>query len=336
MVGMFPLVLALLALNNTPKSNPTQAEVMVEQKVTYLGAPNCIRLSNGSVELILSTDFGPRILRYAPVGSKPEENVFGTVAGVTATTPLGEWWIRGGHRLWHAPEAKPRTYEPDNDPVSFEVVGNTVKLKQAVEKTTHIQKEMWVTLDPKSSRVTVVHRLTNKSFFAVDMACWALSVMNTNGRGIFPQEPYRSHDDELLPARPMVLWSYTNLKDPRWMFGATLFTLTQDPNNKEAQKIGILNKQGWAAYSRKGLLFLKRFRYEEGKTYPDYQSNMETFTNDAILEIETLGSLERVQPEQTITHVEEWWLFQKEIGETEVTMNEALLPILKETATPLK
>ncbi len=201
-----------------------------------------------------------------------------------------------------------------------------------MEKTTRIQKEIWITLDPKSSHITVTHRLTNKGHFAIEMACWALSVMNAGGKGIFPQEPYRSHDDDLLPARPMVLWSYTNLKDPRWMFGSGLFTLTQDPANKEAQKIGILNKQGWAAYARKGALFLKRFRYEEGKTYPDYQCNMETFTNELMLEVETLGPLERVAPEQTIIHTEDWWLFKKEIGETEARMFEALQPILKETA----
>jgi hypothetical protein len=330
-LSLCSLAFALL----TPINRTPQAEgVRIEQKVSYLGAPNNIRMSNGVVELIISTDYGPRIMRYAPVGSKPEANLFATMPGVTATTPLGEWWIRGGHRLWHAPESKPRTYEPDNDPVSFEIEGNTVKLKQAVEKTTLIQKEMWVTLDPKTSRVTVLHKLTNKGLFPVEMACWALSVMNQEGKGVYPQEPYRPHTEDLLPARPMVLWSYTNLKDPRWMLGSTLLTLTQDPNNKEPQKIGLLNKQGWAAYARKGWLFIKRFRYEPGKTYPDFQCNMETFTNEAMLEVETLGSLEKVAPEQSITHTEEWWLFKKEIGETEATMNAALLPLLKETEAP--
>ena len=28
-------------------------------------------------------------------------------------TPYGDFHFRGGHRLWHAPEAMPRTYIPD-------------------------------------------------------------------------------------------------------------------------------------------------------------------------------------------------------------------------------
>ncbi len=34
-------------------------------KIEYLGFPNCIEISNGDAKLIISTNFGPRILFYA-------------------------------------------------------------------------------------------------------------------------------------------------------------------------------------------------------------------------------------------------------------------------------
>jgi hypothetical protein len=309
------------------------AQVTVEEKVAYLGSPNNIRLSNGKVELILTTDYGPRIMRYAFVGSGDAGNIFGTVPGVTSKTELGEWYIRGGHRLWHAPEGMPRTYEPDNDPIKVEREGNTIKLIQPMEKTTRISKEMHITLDPQTPHVRIVHKLTNNAFFTVPMACWALSVMNTSGLGIFPQEPYKPHPESLLPVRPMVLWSYTDMKDPRWTWGKSFITLRQDPSMKEPQKIGMLNRQGWAAYHRNGALFLKRFPFQADKTYPDYNSNLETFTNDAILEIETLGPLEQVAPGMSITHTEDWYLYKvADLGNGEAGIAAALQPILSVTA----
>ncbi|HLV81557.1 MAG TPA: hypothetical protein VKT32_14820, partial [Chthonomonadaceae bacterium] len=266
-------------------------------------------------------------------GSGDDANMFGTIPGVTLKTTLGDWRIRGGHRLWHAPEDNPGSYVPDNDSVTAEMVGNTVKLIQAVEQPTGIQKEIWVTLDPTGSHVTVEHRMTNKGTSAVDMACWAMSAMNKGGMAIFPQEPYQSHDVALLPARPVVLWYYTDMSDPRWKFGKSFVTLRQDPRRKEPQKIGILNKQGWAAYARNGMLFLKRFAYEPDKTYPDYDCNNETFTNDVFLELETLGPMHHVDPGQTITYTENWWLFKNvNPGGSKVSIAAALQPILAETS----
>lgn len=328
-------LLALAAAAVLPTAGGAQAtgQVTVEQKVPYLGAQNNIRLTNGVVELVIATDYGPRVMRYAMVGSGPDGNIFATIDGLTLKTSLGDWYIRGGHRMWIAPEAIPRSYEPDNTPIEAQVDGNTVKLIEPTEKTTQIQKEMWVTLDPTGSHVTVVHRLTNKGLFGVDMAVWALSAMNKGGTAVFPQEPFVSHDAEVRPARPMVLWGYTNLTDPRWIFGKSYFTLHQDPTMKDAQKIGILNRLGWAAYARNGNLFLKRFSYDSAKSYPDYNCNNETFTNDVFLELETLGSLEHVEPGQTITHVENWWLYKGvDLGNGEAGIAAALLPILSDTA----
>src|SRR5947199_20895 len=161
------------------------------------------------------------------------------------------------------------------------------------------------------------------------MACWALTAMNLQGKVILPQEPPQSHDAALGPVRPLVMWSYTNLSDPRLMLGKSFITLTQDPNNKDSEKIGILNKQGWAAYTRNGTLFLKRFAYDPDKTYSDYNVNNETYTDYRFIELESLGPLEKVAPGATITHTENWWLFKNvDLGNDESGIANALEPIL--------
>ena len=85
------------------------------EKVNYRGWPNCYRLSNGILELIITADVGPRIIRFGFVG---QDNEFAEFEDMMGQTGGDEWKIYGGHRLWHAPEIPGRTYFPDNTPVT--------------------------------------------------------------------------------------------------------------------------------------------------------------------------------------------------------------------------
>jgi len=304
------------------------AQVKVE-KVQCLGQPNCYRLANKSVEVVVTTDVGPRIIRYANIG---DENLLGELPSDAVKTEFGTWKPWGGHRLWTAPEAMPRSYSPDNDPVAHTIDGNTIRLVQPIEPKTGIQKEITVTLDPEGSGVTVAHRLTNKGVWDVEVAPWALTIMNGGGEVIIPQEPYRSHDDYLLPARPLVLWHYTDLADPRWTIGKKYIRLRTNEQMKEPQKIGVGNRQGWAAYLRKRTLFVKRFPWVENGTYPDFGSNTETYTAGSFIELETLAPLTRLAPNQSADHTERWFLFGNvDAGQSEETLERALQPALAAT-----
>ena len=288
------------------------------EKVEYGGWPNCIRLSNGTVDVIATTDVGPRIIRYGFVG---RENELHEDASQMGKTGGDEWRGYGGHRLWHAPEAKPRTYWPDNFPVKYEAAGNALRLIQDTEPTTGIQKEIEVSLPGKDSHVQVTHRLTNTNLWAVEFAPWALTVMRKGGRAVFPQEPYSPHPDipdypgqkidpnYYLPVRNLIMWSYTKLSDPRWAFTEKYIILKQDPNAARPQKIGMSNRQNWAAYANDGHLFVKKTAYQPGATYPDNGCNFETFTNADMLELESLGPMVELAPGATATHVEDWYLF---------------------------
>lgn len=321
---------ALLALAGAAFALPARGEVKVE-KVAYLDQPNCYRLTNGTVEVIVTTDVGPRVIRYGFVGG---ENILAELPDAKVTTEFGEWKPWGGHRLWHAPEAIPRSYSPDNDPVEFKIEGtDTIRLIQPVEPKTGIQKEMTVTLAPTGTGVTVHHKLTNRGVWGVTLAPWALTIMRGGGTTILPQEPYRSHDDYVLPARPLVLWHYTDLMDPRWTLGRKYIHLKTVKEMTEPQKVGIACKAGWAAYHRQGVLFIKRFPYNEQGHYPDYGSNCETYTAGDFMEVETLGPLAHLEPGQSAEHTERWRLYDKvDIGATEATLDAAITPLVLDSA----
>ncbi len=302
---------------------------MQMEKVSYLNQPNCLRLANREIEVLVTTDVGPRIIRYARKGG---ENVLGEVPETAVETVLGRWKPWGGHRLWAAPEDWPRSYAPDNDAVEYKAVGErALRLRQQTELATGLQKEMMVTIDEVGSGVRVDHRITNRSQTAVEVAPWALTIMRGGGVAILPQEPFRPHSEYLLPARPLVLWHYTNLSDPRWRVGQKFISLKSDPDLSEPQKIGVANKQGWAAYYLPDALFVKRFAYVEGATYPDYGSNNEVFTAGSFIEVESLAPLARLAPGEWAEHVEHWYLFdgvQLGGGDGEAALEAAFGPLI--------
>ncbi len=298
------------------------------RKTAFGDVSDCRRLSNGKVEVVVTTGFGPRILYY---GFEGGENILGLCPPeAKVTTELGDWRPVGGHRLWTAPEGIPRSYVPDNHPVACERVGaNSIHLTQPIETPTDIQKQMTVTLARKGTGLTILHRITKWGLWGIRVAPWALTIMNGGGTVIIPQEPYRSHEDYLLPARAMVLWHYTNLADPRFTIGPKYLRLRTDASRPEPQKIGVANKQGWAAYWRNGTLFVKQFAYLEGRAYPDDGCNCETYTAGDFIELETLGPLHSIEPGQSAEHVERWHLFENvDIGESEESLDAALRPLL--------
>jgi hypothetical protein len=272
--------------------------------IPYGGWDHCVRLTNGRTELVVTTDVGPRIIRYGKPGGqnflKEYPKQLGRRGGST-------WRIYGGHRLWIAPEDIKRTYVPDNEPVAWSWKGNVLSLQQPPDKLTRLAKEIRISFNPDGA-VHLDHRITNHGRKAAHFAPWTLSVMAPGGEAVFPHEPYRSHLKEKLPSRPLVLWPYTDMSDPRWTWGKSEFRLRQDPTRPAPQKIGFLSTRGWMAYVLGNQVFVKRHTNIPGATYPDFGCNVETFTNDAMLELETLGPLVNLAKGQSTRHTETWAL----------------------------
>ncbi|HEC24192.1 MAG TPA: hypothetical protein ENI95_14885 [Chloroflexi bacterium] len=294
------------------------------ERITYKGWPNCYRLSNGFVDLIVTTDVGPRIIYFGLSGEwnefKEYEEMLGLVGG-------DEWRVYGGHRLWQAPEDPARTYYPDNGPVAIEEHEGAVRLIQPVEPPTGVQKEIDLILSPRSASVTVTHRLRNTNTWVVELAPWALSVMAPGGVAILPLPPRGSHRDYLLPLNTIALWAYTDMSDPRWHWGRQYVMLYQDASATQEQKAGAMVTDGWVAYVREGHLFLKLFDYIEGASYPDLGCSAEVYTDAVMLELETLGPLARLEPGGVAEHVERWFLFRDvPTPENEADIDEYILP----------
>ena len=278
------------------------------RQVEYGRWPNCYRLANDVWELIVTTDVGPRVIRCGFVGGDNEFKEYPEQIGQTGGV---DWRIYGGHRLWYAPEHETRTYFPDNSPVKVEVGKGTLRLVQNVENTTGIQKEIELMMAQDTACAVVTHRLRNTGSSPVTLAPWALTVMAPGGTAILPLPQRGSHPKDLPPGNSLTLWKYTDMSDPRWRWGHKYILLRQDSSpSVKPQKLGVAVPDGWAAYARDGRLFLITFGHDPAAAYPDMGSSVETFTNEEMLELETLGPLISLRPGAAVEHVEQWWLFR--------------------------
>jgi hypothetical protein len=297
------------------------------ENISYGGWKNCLRLSDDDLELVITLDVGPRIIRLSTPGGQNLFKEFDDQMGKTAGT---EWMSFGGHRLWHAPEAFPRSYAPDFQPVDHIWKDNVLKLAQKTEPETGIQKEIEICIQDKT--VYLVHRLINRNAWAVELAPWCLSVMAAGGRALVPQEDFIPHPDVLAPARPLVLWHFTRMNDPRFTWGDRLIQMRQDSRFDSKQKFGVRNTKGWAAYHLGQDLFLKSIPpVVVGATYPDMGCNCEFFTMPGFLEVESLGPLVKLEPNAVTEHIERWRVIPHvELPEEEPTLIDVLNPYLRD------
>ena len=304
------------------------AAVKVE-KTAWKAWPNCYRISNGEVEMIVTTDVGPRVMRFGFVGG---QNLFKEFAEQLGRSGEKTWMPRGGHRVWMGPEDVRLTYALDNAPVKIDVQGSTVTLTQPVEPETGLEKQMVIRMADTGSRADVVHKLRNAAKVPREFAPWVLTMMAQGGHGVTGFPPRGTHPEQLAPTNPLVMWAFTNLSDPRWTFTKKYMILRQDPKNTgQPQKLGTFHEQTWGAYFLNGEVFIKRSRADRNKKYPDYNSSYETFTNQDFLELETLGPVTTVAPGQTVEHTERWSLNRnvKIASWTDGELDRVLLPLLK-------
>ena len=97
----------------------------------FYGKPTAV-LENEFLRLEYLQDAGPRIVRLFVAGS--DFNMLAEMPDFEIPTSGGPYHFYGGHRLWHAPEAMPRTYFPDHEGLEVQTLEDGVRLLQPVER----------------------------------------------------------------------------------------------------------------------------------------------------------------------------------------------------------
>lgn len=280
---------------------------IVKEEYNYKGI-KAIKYSNGTIDIIIPKEFGPRIL-YCGL-TEHKKNIF-SEPDVEFKTKYGTWKIYGGHRLWTAPEDL-QTYFPDNEAVEIKEKEGYLRISKNF-KQIGIKKEVSIKFI-SSNKLEVIHRIHNTSSNKKRLSLWSLSVMCKNGVAILPQNKENSDKFGFLPNKNLVLWKYTDIRDTRLKIEDDFIYIKQTPNIKKPLKIGQYLTSGWIAYETKDFLFKKIFKIPEPypyTLYPDFQSNVEIYCCDRFLELELLTPILEIKKNNFIEQKEEWELTKK-------------------------
>ena len=134
-------------------------------------------------------------------------------------TPYGDFHFHGGHRLWHAPEAMPRSYIPDDGEMTITDLPDGVILETQTEPGTGIRKRIEIRLAADKPSATLTHTLINDGLWPVELAPWAITQFRLGGTVILPMPVGNADPAGLLHNRQFSLWPYTRINDPRVKLG---------------------------------------------------------------------------------------------------------------------
>ena len=247
-----------------------------------------------------------RITGLIPAG---KSNLLADLSGnPPIPTPYGDFYFRGGHRLWHAPEALPRTYIPDVGEMAITDLPDGVILETQTEPGTGIRKRIEIHLATDKPSATLTHTLINDGMWPVELSPWAITQFRLGGTVILPMPVGNADPAGLLHNRQFSLWPYARINDPRLKLGDHYILFKADAMLPPF-KIGTFNSSGWLAYWVDGLLFRKTFDVQAGLPHPDNNCNAEMYCGNQFVELESLAPLTKLNPGDLVNHVETWDIF---------------------------
>lgn len=273
------------------------------KKCTVGPYKNCVEIKSGELRLAITTDVGPRIIGCF-IGEKSKFNHFAVLPPTPFEASDNGFALYGGHRIWHSPEALPRTYEPDNVKVDYFHHDDMHIFTTKCFKETGIVKQLAIRVLP-GSMVEVSNTIFNAGNWEIELAPWTLALMAPGGKCIMPYAG-APDDSPYAPNATLNLWPYTNIKDKRLAIGKEYIIVSHDPKVEAPLKIGCSNTRGWVAYVNNNQALIKQFCYDFDGKYPDMGCSSECYANNLFTEMEALGPLERLKPGQATTLVEYW------------------------------
>lgn len=278
-----------------------------------------VQLESGAIRLVATTSVGPRVLALFREGGA---NAFAELPDMTLDCPgSGPIHLRGGHRLWAAPEDPRVTYRPDDDRVEVELSGDDgVRLATKPDPVAGTSREMRIAVSGPQ-RFSFDYRVVNTSERPQQLAAWAITMMAPGGRAWVPFLPGEFDEGGFQAQRNIVLWAYSRTDDPRFVLSDTFIEVRAraiaEHGLTGSFKVGTSLRRGWLAHWGGGILFVKRARHDESRAYADLGASAQVYSHGEFTELETLGPLTALAPGEAATHHEDWQVHLVDEAEAE-------------------
>jgi len=281
-----------------------------------------LKVSKPGVEMVIVTQVGPRIaeLRWRP---GDPSILFWDPDGFKSTRKRGDWYLRGGHRVWTTQPGADEcegTYAPDNEQCKVEREGGDGKCgvtKLTVTGADHpvfkIQRSLVVEDNGLDGSVDVINRVTNTSHEMLwSGGLWGLTCTAPEGCTYFIPLPTQ---------KPPSGWSPFSVRFfPNWAGHASPFPNPQlawtdrfliiTPQGTET-KVAIEVPAGWIGCHDPHANFYKMVAYDP-RTIDRCPNGMNVAfyiaPDRSMVEMEVMGPWVTLRPGETLELRERWVL----------------------------
>ncbi len=290
--------------------------VTVKEIENFKDYGKCVSISNGKIEALVTVDLGPRVIFFGFVGGQnfmcADRKGLGYSNDGNYTEFFGEgkkWESFGGHRVWLSPESYPETYTPDDKSVKYTATKDGAIFVSQDDIEIGVAKTLELNMSDNDNSMSVTMNVKNISNIPKEFSVWSISVCSANGTLVIP---LNTNDTDLLPNRSISIWPYTDMRDNRIYWGNKYITINQDTAAQKPIKLGVDLNCGTAYYLLGKEIFKKNYKtnHKTGN-YPDGGCSFESYTNNLMLEFETLSELKTVNKGETHTLTELWSLCKK-------------------------
>ncbi len=274
---------------------------------TRFAGQEAIQIESGRVRLVATTSVGPRVLGLL---TEDDRNHFAELPEMTLECPGSDpIHLRGGSRLWAAPEDPRFTYRPDDDPVGVEEIVDGVKLVTRSDPVSETSREIEIRVTGPE-RFSFHYRVVNRAEHPQRLAAWAITMMAPHGRAWLPvlTEPFDAGGFQ--GQRNIVLWPYSRNDDPRFILHDHAIEIRSAVMAGQPLdvpfKVGTSLRRGWTAHWREGVLLVKYAGHDEASEYADMGASGQVYSHGDFTELETLGPLTDLDPGDSAEHHEDW------------------------------
>lgn len=301
------LVLAFLVVG---VASVVVGHVRGAERLTYVGYPNCIELRNETTRVVLCPEAGGRVLVYALNGEnslylEEEETGRPYVPGTRAAMSAGRFDI--------GPEKViPRRDVLWSGKWSGEITGKrSARLTSQEDPSTGTQLVRDFKLADEGTYLACTQTIVNISNEITEWCHWSRTFAKGNGICVIPvTQPSRFPNNyvmyeggDLINLRP---------SDPNIRTRDGFLEITGVPKHP---KLGMDSRAGWFAYlMHNDLCFVKRFEVDPERVYNEVAGLTISiwYPEDRRVELEPIGPRERLQPGESASFTEHWWLIPRE------------------------
>lgn len=276
---------------------------MIQIENTVFDGLEAVRVRTEALELVVTTQVGPRIAFFARAGG--ENLLYWDKDGVQR----GAWKLYGGHRVWITRplgDESEDTYLPDNDPCSVTRYADGVDVCAPASPVSRIARGMEIRVEGERC-VRVRNYLRNEGSMIYSGGCWSPTCVKADKEIEIP-----------LGCGEETTWDIVYMAIPR-IFAGNVTQLDDDSVQMRGSSLFVTPKgrcvkrcvrapQGVVQLHADGYIFRKTAAFSPYLSYPMNGCNVAAFVGagNFMAEMETFGGEEAIRPGQTIDNVERW------------------------------